>query len=146
MSRWEKFLKRDRRRSPRYALSVGVNFYAWDATAKKPRTGKVPACLTAISLKGACLQTSRLQIEDYHLLLNHDPQGKTILVIDMPPSSEGDPWSVQAKVISYDKFPQKRQFQFDVRLQFMNLSKEEMNHLENLIKNTGVSKNREPSK
>ena len=130
----KKLLRRERRRYPRHPVSTDVEYYAWDLTKKKPLSEKAQGCLTAVSLKGACLQTNQLQIGDYHLFLDNDPKGKTVLAIELPSLSDQGLWRVQARVISYDRSSDERKYQFDVRLQFVNTSATDLKHLEQLIK------------
>jgi hypothetical protein len=130
----KKYMRRERRSYPRHPVCTDVEFFVWDLVKKKPRTDKAQGCITAVSLKGACLQTNQLQMGDYHLFLDHDPKGKTVLAIEVPSPSGEKPWVIQAKVISYDKFPEQRRYQFDVRLQFVNPSATDLKNLEQLIK------------
>jgi hypothetical protein len=60
------------------------------------------------------------------------------------PTGEG-PWKVQAKVISYDKHPDQRRYQFDIRLQFVNLSPADLKSLEQLIRSKSFSESNHPS-
>jgi hypothetical protein len=130
----KKYIRRERRSSPRHTVCTEVEFYAWDEVKKKPRTDKAQGCITEVSLKGACLQTNHLQMGDYHLFLDHDPKGKTVLAVEVPSPSDENPWLIRAQVVSYDKFPEWRKYQFDVRLQFVNLSTTDLKNLEQLIK------------
>ena len=142
----KRYLRRDRRRDPRHPISTDVEFYVWDTVKQKPSTGKAPGCLTAVSMKGACLQTNHLQIGGHHLFLDHDPRGKTMLAIELPSPAGDKPWVIQAKIISYDKFPDRRKYQFDVRLQFVNPSESDVKSLEQLIKSqTSQKSNRSGS-
>ena len=129
-----RYLRRERRGAPRHPICTDVEFYVWDTVMQKPLTGKALGCLTAVSMKGACLQTNHLQIEGHHLFLDHDPRDRTLLAIEMPLSSGQEPWVVRAKIISYDKFPNRTKYQFDVRLQFVNPSETELRNLEQVIK------------
>ncbi len=130
----KKYWRRERRGSPRHPVCTEVEFYFWDLLKKKPRTDKAQGCITEVSLKGACLQTNQLQLGDHHLFLDYDPKGKTVLVVEVPSPSGEKPWMVQAKVISYDKFPERGKYQFDVRLQFLNPSSTDLKNIEQLIK------------
>ncbi len=114
-----------------------VQILIFDALGKKPLTGKVPGCISDISRRGACLQTNYTRIENYHMLLDVDLEGKTVLVLELPPLPDGTPVSVKAKVVSYNKIDNRGKFQFDVRLQFINITPGEISHLENLIKTAG---------
>ena len=137
----KKYIRRERRRDPRHPVATDAEFYVWDTIIQKPRTGRAQGYLTDISMKGACLQTNHLQMKGHHLLLDNDPQGKTVLAIEMPSPSGEKPWVIQAKVISYDKFPDRPQYQFDVRIQFVNTSPGDLKNLDQLIKTKGSSKN-----
>jgi hypothetical protein len=137
----KKYFRRDRRRYPRHPLSTGVEFYVMGLRRREPQTCKVPGCLTAVSLKGACLQAGSLQIENYHLFRDHDPKEKTVLAIELPSPSGGEAWTLQANLISYDKFPDKREYPFDLRLQFVNPSAADLKNLEQLIKTAAARKN-----
>ena len=55
-------------------------------------------------------------------------------MVEIPSSSGESSWTIQAHIISYDKYPGHRQYQFDVRLQFANASAAEVKNLEQLIK------------
>jgi hypothetical protein len=87
----KKYIRRERRSSPRHTVCTEVEFYAWDEVKKKPRTDKAQGCITEVSLKGACLQTNHLQMGDYHLFLDHDPKGKTVLAVEVPSRVEKIP-------------------------------------------------------
>jgi hypothetical protein len=112
---------------------LNVALYIYDAIGKKPLTGKVPACLTDISRKGGCLRSNYTRLENYHILLDADHNGKTVLCLDLPPAADGTPVSLKAKVVSYNRIDARSQFQFDIRLQFPTLSSNEWQHLEGLI-------------
>ena len=134
MKALKKFLRQERRRYPRHPIYTEVEFFIWDTVSRRPRSDRVKGCLSAVSIKGACLQTNELLIGGHHLLLDNDPEGKAVLMIEIP-SSRGEPaWKVQANVISYNKRTERRRYQFDVRLQFMNLSSGEMKNLEKWIR------------
>ena len=137
----KRYIRRERRRDPRHPISMEVEFYVWDAAKGKARTGKARGCLTAVSMKGACLQTDHLQMEGHHLFLDDDPRGKTLLAVEMPSPAEEKPWVIQAKIISYDKVPTRRKHQFDVRLRFVNPSETDLKNLEMLIKSQSSQKN-----
>lgn len=134
MKALKKFFRQERRRYPRHPIYTEVDFYIWDTVSRRPRTDRVRGCLTAVSIKGACLQTNELLIEGHHLLLDNDPFGKAVLMIEVPSSSGAPAWKVQADVISYNKRTERRRYQFDVRLQFVNLSSIEMKNLEQWIR------------
>ena len=65
--------------------------------------------------------------------------GRTLLILDIPSASDDTTWSVQAKVLSYDRFVEKTRFQFDVRLQFVNLSEATQQNLGTLLKSAAVA-------
>ena len=134
MKKLRKILRLDRRRVPRYRTAIEADFYVWDAVEGRPCTGRAPGRLSNISRRGACLETDHVQIGNYHLLRDMDRDGKTFLILDLPSTSGEPPWSVQAKVLSYDRFVRKARFQFDVRLQFVNLSEAAQQNLGTLLK------------
>ena len=139
MKKIRKILRLDRRRVPRYRTAIEAKFYVWDAVEERPRTVRALGRLSNISRKGACLETDHVQIGDYHLLRDMEGDGKTLLILDIPSTSEETIWSVQAKVLSYDRFVKKTRFQFDVRLQFVNLSEGAQQNLGALIKSIGAA-------
>jgi hypothetical protein len=148
MKALKKIFHKERRRYPRHPIYTEVDFYIWDTVSRKPRTERVRGCLAEVSIKGACLQTNELLIEGYHLLLDNDPFGKAVLMIEVPSSGGGPAWKVQADVISYNKRTERRRYQFDVRLQFVNLSPAEMKNLEQWIRSLSPPQSedeREPS-
>ena len=79
----------------------------------------------------------------HHLFLDNDPGGRTVLMIEVPSSSGEPPWIIQARVVSYDKRSDRRQYPFDVHLQFVNLTPAETNNLEQLIKSQASQKSEE---
>jgi hypothetical protein len=130
----KRYLQRERRRVPRYAVTCNVNFFVLDGITRKPRTAKVPGLLTAVSRRGACLQIQSLQIANYHLLLdNHPAKGNLLLVEVQPPPGEKTR-IIKTRVLSYDKSREKREFQFDVRLEFVDMDAAELDYIESLIK------------
>ncbi len=129
-----KYLGLERRRFSRHPASVEVEFHVWDAVAKQPRTGNVRGRLTDISLNGACLQTNHTLIEGHHLLLDNDLEGNTPLVLSLPAEGEGTPWTLQAQVLWYNRSAVERKYQFEVGLQFVKLTPEQRQHLEDLFK------------
>jgi hypothetical protein len=148
MKALKKIFHKDRRRYPRYTIYTEVEFYIWDTIGHRPRTDRVRGCLTQVSIKGACLQTNEILIEGYHLLLHNDPSGKAVLMIEVPSSSGAPAWKVQADVISYNKRAERRRYQFDVHLQFVNLSSVDMKNLEQWIRSISPPRSedeREPS-
>ena len=134
MKALKKYLRRERRRYPRHSICTEVEFCVWDTVTRRPRTEKAKGCLTAISVKGACLQTNQLQMGGHHLFLDSDPKGRTVLMVEVPSVAGEPPWSIQARNIAYDKHPENRQYQFDVRLQFVDAGAAEVKNLEQLMK------------
>jgi hypothetical protein len=124
----------DRRTLTRNTASMEVEFHVWNAAEKRPLTKKVPARLTNISSKGACLQTNQTIIDGYHLMLHDDVEGGTPLVLDFPPSPDGTSLTVKAQVLWYNRFPAEEKFRFNVGLKFMDFSPTERKQLESLIK------------
>jgi len=143
MKALKKYIRGERRRYPRHAVSTDVDFFVWDTLTRRPRTGKVRACLTAVSVKGACLQTRQLQMGNHHLFLDNDPGGRTVVMIEIPSPSGEPPWKIQARVVSYDKRPERKQYPFDVRLQFVNPTPAEIKNIEQLIKSNSSPKSEE---
>jgi hypothetical protein len=140
MKALRKFLRQERRRHPRHPIYTEVEFYIWDTITRKPRSDRVKGCLSAVSVKGACLQTNELLIGGHHLLLDNDPSGRAVLMIEVPSTSGEPALKVQANVISYNKRTERRRYQFDVRLQFMNLSSAESKNLEQWIRSLSPSR------
>ena len=124
----------DRRSLSRSVISVDMEFHVYDAAEKKPLTRKVPGRLTNISLKGACLQTSQTLIDGYHLMLDDDIDGGTPLILDLPPSPEGTPLALKARVLWYNRIPPEGPFHFNVGLKFIDVSAAERKRLEELIR------------
>ena len=143
MKALKKYMRRERRRYPRHPICTDVDFFVWDTLTRRPRTDKARGCITAVSLKGACLQTSQLQMGTHHLLLDNDPGGRTVVMIEVPSSSGKPPWKIQARIVSYDKHPERRQYPFDVRLQFENPTPAEIENIEQLIKSNSSQKSEE---
>ena len=129
----KKYLGLERRSHDRYKAAVEVEFQVWDDLEKKPRTGKVRGQLTEISQIGACLQTNQTLIEGHHLLLDNDPEGNTPLILSMPSSSKQDQWNIKAQVLWYNKIETERRYQFDVGLNFVDLSSTERENLKSLL-------------
>ena len=129
-----KYLGLERRRLTRYPVAVDVEFYVWDAASKQPRTRKVRGRLTDISTEGACLQTNHTLIEGHHLLLDNDLEGKTPLVLSLPSEAGEELWLIQAQVLWYNRVITQRKYQFDVGLQFVKISEDQLQNLESLIK------------
>jgi hypothetical protein len=134
-----KYLGLERRKFPRYAASVDVEFHVWDAASQRPRTGKMPGRLTDISRNGACLQTNHTLIEGHHLFLDNDRAGNTPLILTIPEESEGRRWTIQARVLWYNRSAGARKYYFDVGLQFVNVSPDERRHLEALLTAPAIS-------
>jgi len=132
-----KYLGLERRHLPRHTSGWAVEFLVWDAGQQKPRTGKLSGRLGEISLEGACLQTNNILIDGYHILRD-DLEGETPLVVDLPPSAEGVPCSIKARVIWYNRNAVNRPFQFDVGLKFLDVSETERQRLRELIKSASV--------
>ena len=105
-----------------------------DGITRKPRTAKIPGRLTAVSRRGACLQIQSLQIENYHLLLDNHPAKGNLLLIEVQPTPEEETRIIKTRVLSYDKSQEKRKFQFDVRLEFVDMDGAELDYIESLIK------------
>lgn len=139
----KKYIRRERRQYPRHSICTDVDFFVWDTLTRRPRTDKVRGCITAVSVKGACLQTSQLQMGTHHLFLDNDPGGRTVVMIEVPSSSAEPPWKIKARIVSYDKHPGRRQYPFDVRLQFVNPTPAEIKNIEQLIKASSSAKSEE---
>jgi hypothetical protein len=133
----KKYLGLERRHIPRHTSGWAVEFFVWDAGQQKPRTGKLSGRLGEISLEGACLQTNNILIDGYHILRD-DLEGETPLVVDLPPSAEGVPCSIKARVIWYNRNAVNRPFQFDVGLKFLDVSETERQRLRDLIKSAST--------
>ena len=129
-----KYLGLERRSHARYTATVDVEFQVWDSVKQEPRTDKVRGRLADISPIGACLQTNHMLIEGHHLHLDSDPEGKTPLVVTISSSPEGDPWTIKAQVLWYNKFEGERKHQFDVGLNFVDVSPTERKKLNTLLK------------
>ena len=134
-----KYLGLERRRHLRYSAVVDVEFQVWDSVEEKPRTHKVQGRLTDISPIGACLQTNHMLIQGHHLHLDDDPAGNTPLVLTISSSGGGDPWTIKAQVLWYNKFERQRKYQFDVGLSFVNVSQTEKEKLISLIRSLSSS-------
>jgi hypothetical protein len=134
MRKLRKIFRLDRRRVPRYTTAIEADFYVWNAMEGRPCTARAQGRLSNISRRGACLQTDNVQIGNYHLMRDMDRDGRTLLILDIPSGSDETIWSLQAKVLSYDRFVEKTRFQFDVRLQFVNLSEATQQNLGTLLK------------
>jgi len=129
-----KYLGLERRRHSRYSAAVDVEFQVWDSVEQRPRTDKVQGQLTDISPIGACLQTNHMLIQGHHLHLDNDPAGNTPLVLTLSSSGEGDPWTIKAQVLWYNKFESERKYQFDVGLNFVDVSPTEREKLISLLR------------
>ena len=134
----KKYLGLERRHLPRHTVGVAVEFYVWDAGQHKARTGRITGRLDEISLEGACLRTNNILIDGYHILRDNDLEGETPLIVDLPPSTEGVPCSLKARVIWYNRNAANRPFQFDVGLKFLDISETERQRLRDLIKSASA--------
>ena len=129
-----KYLGLERRSHSRYSAVVDVEFQVWDSVEQKPRTDKVQGRLTEISPIGACLQTNHMLIQGHHLHLDSDPSGNTPLAVTVSSSVEGEPWTIKAQVLWYNKFESERKYQFDVGLSFVEVSPTEKEKLIALLR------------
>ena len=129
-----KYLGLERRKHSRYSAAVDVEFQVWDSVEQKPRTDKVQGRLTEISPIGACLQTNHMLIQGHHLHLDNDPSGNTPLAVTVSSSVEGQPWTIKAQVLWYNKFESERKYQFDVGLSFVEVSPTEKEKLISLLR------------
>lgn len=128
-----KYLRLEHRFFPHPTVPIDVEFQILDEEGKKPRTHKVPGRLTDISLKGARLQIPSTLIEGYHLLRDNDLEGKTSLILDLPPSS-GNPVSLKAKVLWYNRVESQPKFPFDVGLKFIDVSETGRKQIEAILR------------
>jgi len=124
----------DRRSVSRDAAAIDVEFHVWDAVEKRPLTRKVKGRLTNISPRGACLQTSQPLIDGYHLMRDKDIDGGTPLILDLPASPEGVPFTIKAQVLWYNRIVPEGTFHFNLGLEFVEVSSAEQKQLENLIR------------
>jgi hypothetical protein len=129
----------ERRSLTRKAASIDTQFHVYDAAEKRPLTRKVPALLTNLSAKGACLETGQTLIDGYHLMLNDDFEGETPLILDLPASGDGGPFTLKARVLWYNRIPGQTQFRFRVGIKFIDVSAEQKKQLENLIRTATTS-------
>ena len=134
-----KYFGLERRKHSRYSASVDVEFQVWDSVEQKPRTDKIQGRLTDISPIGACLQTNHMLIQGHHLHLDNDPSGNTPLVLTVLSSVEGEPWTIKAQVLWYNKFESERKHQFDVGLTFVDVSQSEREKLFSLLRSLSGS-------
>ncbi|HSR11554.1 MAG TPA: hypothetical protein VLS90_08900 [Thermodesulfobacteriota bacterium] len=130
----KEYFRRERRHQPRHSIFTMVDFCAWDTSRKRPCSEKGSGCLTDISSKGACLETRSLQMRDYHLFLDDDPRGKIVLGLEIPSGEGEEHYWIQSRVVAYDKFPEKKDRPFHVRLQFVNSSPSDAKKIEELIR------------
>ena len=128
-----------RRSVARSAISIDVQFHVYDSAEKKPLTRKVPGRLTNISAKGASLETTQTLIDGYHLMLHDDTGGGTPLLLDLPASGDGGPFTLRARVLWYNRIPGETQFRFSVGIRFIDVSPEEKKQLDNLIRTAAAS-------
>jgi hypothetical protein len=131
---WRKYFALERRRRPRYPIAIDVEFYVWDEGTKKPASAKVTGRLVNISLKGGCLQTNTARIGYHHLVVNNDLEGKTPLILEFPPSSEGIPRRLKSQILWYNKIGIEGEFKFKFGIGFVDIPSSEQKHLESLIK------------
>jgi len=134
-----KYFGLERRKHSRYSAAVDVEFQVWDSVEQKPRTDKIQGRLTDISPIGACLQTNHMLIQGHHLHLDNDPSGNTPLVLTVLSSVEGEPWTIKAQVLWYNKFESERKHQFDVGLSFVDVSQSEREKLLALLRSLSES-------
>jgi c-di-GMP-binding flagellar brake protein YcgR len=134
-----KYFGLERRKHSRFSAAVDVEFQVWDSVEQKPRTDKVQGRLTDISPIGACLQTNQMLIQGHHLHLDNDPVGNTPLVLTVSSSGEGEPWTIKAQVLWYNKFESERKHQFDVGLSFVDISQTEREKLTSLLRELSQS-------
>lgn len=131
---WRKYFALERRRQHRYPTGIDVQFYVRDRATKKPLTPKVTGRLVNISRKGTCLQTNTVRIGYHHLVVNNDLEGKTPLILEFPPSSEGIPWRLKSQILWYNKIGIEGEFKFKFGIGFVDIPSSEQKHLESLIK------------
>ena len=129
----------DRRNLARSALSIDVQFHAYDSAEKRPLTRKVAGRLVNLSVGGACLETAQTLIDGYHLMLHDDIDGGTPLLLDLPADGEGGPFTLKARVLWYNRIPGGTEFRFRVGLKFLEVSPEEKKRLEALLRLTAAS-------
>ncbi len=135
----KKYLGLEKRSVLRYETGINVEFHIWDSIGKKPMTGKVPGKLVNISSRGACLQTNKTLIDGHHLLRDEGLEGDTPLILDLPSSSEGGPWTIQARVLWYNRNEESgSQYLFSVGLTFMDLSPAGRKQLDELVKSAAA--------
>ena len=134
-----KYFGLERRKHSRFSAAVDVEFQVWDSVEQKPRTDKVQGRLTDISPIGACLQTNQMLIQGHHLHLDNDPAGNTPLVLTVSSSGGGEPWTIKAQVLWYNKFERERKYQFDVGLSFVDVSQSEREKLTSLLRELAES-------
>ena len=134
-----KYFGLERRKHSRFSAAVDVEFQVWDSVEQKPRTDKVQGRLTDISPIGACLQTNQMLIQGHHLHLDNDPAGNTPLVLTLSSSGEGEPWTIKAQALWYNKFESERKHQFDVGLSFVDVSQTEREKLTSLLRELSES-------
>ena len=129
----------DRRSVSRSTASIDVEFHVWDAVEKKPLTRKVQGRLTNISPRGACLQTNQPLIDGYHLMRDNDLEGGTPLILDLPASPEGGPFTIKSQVLWYNRISPEGPFHFNVGLKFVDISPTERKQLEDLIRSASTT-------
>jgi hypothetical protein len=68
-----------------------------------------------------------------------DVEGGTPLILDLPASRDGGPFTLKARVLWYNRIPGGTQFHFRVGIKFIDASPEEKKQLENLIRTATTS-------
>ncbi len=115
--------------------TLDVTFYIWDEDSQKPLTGKASGILSRLNMKGASLQTGTIILGGHHLLLHNSQEGKTPLVLEMPPLPEAASWILKTQIVWYNRVSGAgSRFPFEVGLKFLYLSPEEEQNLRALIK------------
>jgi PilZ domain len=127
-----KYLALERRRQPRYPITIDVEFYVWDKVTKKPLTAKVTGRLVNISGKGARLQTNTVRIGSHHLVVSGGLEGESALILEFPTSSEGIPWILKAQILWYNAI--YAEFKFEFGIGFVDISPSQQKCLESVIK------------
>ena len=129
----------ERRSENRKTASIDVQFHVYGVAEKRPLTRKVPGVLVNLSVKGACLEIGQPMIDGYHLMLHDDIEGETPLILDLPASGDGSPFTLKARVLWYNRIAGGTQFHFRVGIKFIDVSPEEKKNLENLIRTATTS-------
>ena len=129
-----KYLALERRRQPRYPITIDVEFYVWDKVTKKPLTAKVTGRLVNVSGKGARLQTNTVRIGSHHLVVSGGLEGESALILEFPTSSEGIPWILKAQILWYNSIGAEGGFKFEFGIGFVDISPSQKKCLESVIK------------